>query len=1137
MELRKIATLLFAGFIAFSSCKKENDQPNLHEAFTNPSESTKPWVFWYWIKAAVSKEGITADLEAMAENGIGGAYLIPIQNVEEPPLYEPPVETLTPEWWEMVEYAFKESKRLGLKIAMHSCDGFAVAGGPWITPEMSMQKVVWSRIMVTTDSLIKDTIPQPETVEDYYEDIAVFAYPTQKDAEFNTDSIKPKVTSNITKEDLSYLTDPENTKVFKTYNEGWIEYSFDEPFTCRTVHINTKGFTYAAHRLIIKASSDGIHFDSICRLNPPRHGWQDYEEDVTYSIPATTAKKFRFYYTTEGFEPGSEDMDLARWSPRLKVQGIQLSGNATINEYEAKNGVIWRIGERTSSNLIPEYLCIPQDSIINVSKFVDSAGCINWKAPKGNWTILRMGHTSTGHTNYIGGRGLGLECDKFDPDIAAFQFDQWFGKVFDEVDNDLANEILKVFHIDSWECGSQNWSKIFRAEFMDRRGYDIYSYLPVYAGLPINNVYETERVLHDIRKTIDELISENFFGTMAEKAKKKDCLFSSESVAPVMISDAMSHYKQVDIPMGEFWFNSPTHDKPNDVLDAISAAWVYNKQIVQSEAFTTLRMDWNEHPGMLKTLLDRNYALGINKLVFHVFTENPWTDKEPGMAMNTVGLYFQRDQIWWKQSKAWIDYIRRSQSLLQQGKPVVDIAVFTGEEYPRRALTPDRLINILPGLFGEEAVEKEKERLLNTGAPQVERPYSVKSSANTFDPANWTDPLRGYKYTSINKDALLNLTKVKDGDFHIRGGQVFKVLVIPGRRKGSPNGILSEEVCDKVLSFVKAGGYVIVEPMEVSVGGLKDKDNADAAKLLYNYDFKQLKSGLKYVQIGKGFLIKAPYMQETLHAMEIQRDIIVKENDVMVNDIAWIHKSMPDANIYFVSNQADKERVLNLSFRIDGKIPEIYDPETGEIKAAGTYSINNKRTDMPLKFAPNQSFFIVFVKDTDHSSVEDHMNWPVLQTVEEIKTPWQVTFDTAKGGPEKPYKMTKLVDWTKVKKKSIKYYSGTAIYENSFDFNKELGVSYWLEIPEVSHIAEVIINGQKCGIAWTPPFRFNITEALQTGSNNLKIEVTTTWKNRIIGDNTVFADNPLTFTTAPFRIEGQPLVWSGIKGPVKISKE
>ena len=104
-------------------------------------------------------------------------------------------------------------------------------------------------------------------------------------------------------------------------------------------------------------------------------------------------------------------------------------------------------------------------------------------------------------------------------------------------------------------------------------------------------------------------------------------------------------------------------------------------------------------------------------MVLHVFAHNPWLDKKPGMTLDGVGLYFQRDQTWFKQSKAWIDYLTRCQALLQLGKPVVDIAVFTGEEVPRRSILPDRLVNTLPGIFGKEKVEAEKKRLANAGQP------------------------------------------------------------------------------------------------------------------------------------------------------------------------------------------------------------------------------------------------------------------------------------------------------------------------------------------------------------------------------------------------------------------------------------
>ncbi|WP_431210766.1 glycosyl hydrolase [Puia sp. P3] len=116
--------------------------------FVNPPEAARPWVFWYWMQAAVSREGIRADLQAMKEVGIGGAYLMPINGAGNPPIYEPAVQQLSPLWWDMVKYAMKVADSLGVKLAMHACDGFAVAGGPWISPARSMQKVVWTRVGV-----------------------------------------------------------------------------------------------------------------------------------------------------------------------------------------------------------------------------------------------------------------------------------------------------------------------------------------------------------------------------------------------------------------------------------------------------------------------------------------------------------------------------------------------------------------------------------------------------------------------------------------------------------------------------------------------------------------------------------------------------------------------------------------------------------------------------------------------------------------------------------------------------------------------------------------------------------------------------------------------------------------------------
>ncbi|HVU98290.1 MAG TPA: glycosyl hydrolase [Puia sp.] len=724
--------------------------------FLNPPVAAKPWVFWYWMNAAVSKEGLHADLLAMKSAGIGGAYLMPINGATNPPQYTPITEQLSPRWWEMVRYAMQQADSLGLQLAMHACDGFAVAGGPWITPALSMQKIVSSRITLYGGKHITKALPQPPALENYYKDIAVFAFPTP-----------------------AAWDDTARKGPLKCEDSCHLDFTFDKPFTCRSIIIHSTN-NYQSNRLLIQTSDDGEHFHDIGRLIPPRHGWQDGDAPITHSIPTTTARYFRFIYDKTGSEPGAEDLDAAKWKPVLKLTAIELSAAPAINQFEGKSGEVWRIGLPANDKELPASLCIPQSKLINITAYLDKQGHLDWQAPPGHWTILRIGQTSTGHTNATGGGAKGLECDKFNPEAIKLQFDRWFGEAIRQAGPELASRVLKIFHVDSWECGSQNWSPVFRAEFKKRRGYDLLNYLPAMTGVPIGSAEESEKFLHDIRQTIAELIHDQFYVTLANLAHAHGCTFSAECVAPTMTGDDLLHYSAVDIPMGEFWLRSPTHDKPNDILDAISGGHLYGKNIIQAEAFTELREAWDETPAMLKTLQDRNYALGINRLVLHVFVHNPWMDRKPGMTLGGVGTYLQRDQTWWPLAKGWIDYTTRCQWLLQQGRPVADIAVFTGEEIPRRAWLPERLTTILPGLIGADRITAETKRLENKGEPTTKQPNGVVHSANMADPADWTDPLHGYAFDSFNPDALFRLATVHNGRIELPGGASYACLVVPG---------------------------------------------------------------------------------------------------------------------------------------------------------------------------------------------------------------------------------------------------------------------------------------------------------------------------------------------------------------------
>ena len=759
--MKRLITIVFAFCLA--SLSQAND-------------TTKPWTFWYWMYGAVSEAGIRADLKAMKDVGLGGCYLMPIRGAKERPEYQGSADALSEEFWRMADCALAQADSLGLGVGIHVCDGFALAGGPWISPEESMQKIVFCDTVVS-GGFRHFRMSKPQHYDNYYEDIAVYAIPvtvplgTPKGAL----SYSPEVTINA-------------KGVLCADEPCWIQYEFDKPTLVRNIEIEPSGTNIQCQRFKVRASDDGIAFYDVKQLTPPRQGWQNTGFNTTFSIPPTRAKYFRFEWTPEGTEPGAEDLDAAKWKAVLRLKDIKFRSWPLIDNWEGKAGYVWRIAPETPNEDVPvsDYLS-PSDLI----RGEIVGNLVEIDLPKGQWRILRMGHTSTGHTNATAGGAKGLECDKFSQEAVSKQVDSWFG-LFMQRPNHKA---IKYLHVDSWECGSQNWSRNFAQEFKRRRGYDILPLLPVYAGVPMIGA---EKTLRDIRQTINELINEVFFVTVAQKAKEYGVGFSSESVAPTMVSDGIEHYKYVDVPMGEYWFNSPTHDKPNDMLDAISGAHIYGKNIVQAEGFTEVRGVWDETPASIKSLLDRYFALGMNRLFFHVNTHNPWLDRKPGMTLDGIGLFFQRDQTWFPEAKPFVDYITRCQTLLQRGKPVVDIAVYTGEEIPSRAFTPDRLVTMLPGLFGTERVASERKRLANVGQPMEESPVGVRHSAGILDLKDWINPLHGYQYDSMNKDALLHKP------FN------YKVLVIPEWV------MVSLETKNRIAQLRRQGVIIIDKPYKGS---------------------------------------------------------------------------------------------------------------------------------------------------------------------------------------------------------------------------------------------------------------------------------------------------------------------------------
>ncbi|WP_302350285.1 glycosyl hydrolase, partial [uncultured Duncaniella sp.] len=1050
----------------------------LEQRFSAPPAEADPWCFWYWMYGAVTEEGIKADLEAMKNVGLGGTYLMPIKSVETAPQYEGKAPQLSPEWWRLVGRSMEIADSLGLKLGMHICDGFALAGGPWISPAESMQKVVTADTIVKGGVIENLVLPVPENYDGYYEDISVLAMPVKgrKIAE------RPKVTAwdATSSVPAGKSVSIDEKGVIRASYPCYIQYEYSEPVKVSNVEIILAGNNYEAHRLKVLASNDGKNFQEIKQLQPARQGWQNTDAQSTHAIPPTTAKYFRFYWTPEGSEPGSEDMDAAKWKPNLKIKDIVLSGEPKLNQWEGKAGLVWRVAPATTDIEIPAELCVRKEEIIDLTSQLRN-GALSASLPEGEWRIMRVGHTATGHTNATGGAGKGLEADKFSRAAVAKQFDNWFGRVFEEVNPEVAKKVLKYMHVDSWECGSQNWSDNFAAEFKRRRGYDLMPYLPLFAGVPVDDVATSEKVLRDVRTTAAELVVDVFYDVLAQKAKDYDCYFSAECVSPTMVSDGMLHYQAVDFPMGEFWLRSPTHDKPNDMIDAIHGGHVYGKNIIQAEGFTEVRGTWDETPAMLKALLDRNYALGINRMFYHVNTHNPYLDKKPGMTLDGIGLFFQRDNTWFADGgRGLSDYMRRTQALLQYGTPVVDIAVFTGEEIPRRAVLPDRLVPSLPGIFGSERVESERKRLANVGQPLRVMPVGVTHSANMADPEKWINPMRGYNYDSMNKDALLRLAKAENGRITLPGGASYRVLVLPMAHPLMPDTTLSPEVRTKVAELVKAG---VVVP-------------------------------------------QLPYVNDDFSAYGLERDVVVPEN------IAWNHRRHDGDNVdlYFISNQEENPREFTASFRVTGRVPELWNPMTGTINRNLDWESKDGRTEVKMKLDNAESAFIVFSEPTSATSGKAPEMKSVTTPLAASK--WKVNFNTT----DRDMEVAELFDWTSSADEDVKYYSGTATYSTTFKAPKiSKGSRVLLNLDGVHDVATVKVNGKECGIVWTAPYTVDITDAVKKGKNELIIDVTNTWANALLGADEGKAPFDGIWTNGKYRRAEKTLIPAGLTGPLSLT--
>jgi hypothetical protein len=830
----------------------------------------------------------------------------------------------------------------------------------------------------------------------------------------------------------------------------------------------------------------------------------------------------RYYMPREGLE--GQFQDLAVYAVPAIAKGQK---PWRLKNWREKAGF-----DKLKGHMHPEHRKAPksqllrQDQIHDISEYMNADGLLEWEAPAGEWSILRMGYQPTGRSNHPASHGgKGLEIDKMSAEAMDFYWQHFLDRVVGMA-GDRAGTVFQNILIDSYEAGHQNWTAGLDQEFAAMHGYDLKEILPILTGRVVGSVEFTERVLWDYRKLINDLIVENYYGRMAELCAEAGVKFAAEPYGRYGNANDYDAAGKVDIPTCEWWaYAGNQKERIGEAKLAASAAHTYGRKVVSSEAFTgTPKRIFESYPGGIKGQGDYFMAQGVNKFCFHTWAHDPY-QQAPGLGLGTYGSRFDSRNTWWPYAGAWFEYLTRNQYMLQQGEFVGDVLCYAGEDAPLKS-----------------------GHLYRGGEILKDLPYS-------------------YDYAMCNTEILMQLT-VEDGKLMTEKGASFRVLQLPE----SP--WMSVAVLQKVEALLKAGAVISGSKPKSAPGNIDASEREAFAALTTR--IWGVSNGKRQTSnpCGKGVLYWGKHMGKLLskHGIAPDFSFSVLGNMNMGKTmypgvgIDYIHRKVDSDEVYFLSNQHSAAKTIKASFRVSGKVPELWFPDTGEIRALKPLQAKGEHTEIELQLGPDEAYFVVF-RDPAVATAKKTAPWskPDLELAD-LSADWKLGFSN--GGSAS---MAQLSSWTKLNEDRLKYHSGTANYQKTFTlFKKQLDTAkeFYVDLGQVDVIAEVRVNGKDCGIAWKAPYRVDVSDALKPGENQIEVTVANLWVNRMIGDQRFEDDHVWTTDTGstakgqglkaipdwvihnterpvkeratfygwkwPHMKSGKPLLSSGMLGPVKL---
>lgn len=1044
--------------------KHLQDCDPLAKGFKNPPQSAKPMVWWHWMNGNITSEGLRKDIEWMHRIGIGGFHVFDA-GLNTPQIVENRLDYMSSEWKDAFRGAIKLADSLGMEVAIPSAPGWSSTGGPWVSPEDAMKKIVWRETSVKGGCKVKVELPTPYTTsgkfqnipvqaehshasgavsEEYYTDIAILAV-KRPTADKGLQQLGAKISSSGGSFTIEQLTNGDLTDYGKlpAHPSGyaWIQYEFPQPQTIKALSVVNETPRRRGHSVpafcndSLQVSDDGINFKTVFGI-PVGDALRQ-----TISFEGITARYFRlkhknpkayFHYSMGTPDPDPEYSQIAEFV-------IYPQSRINHTEEKAAFAAGHDLALYPTASVDNSDICT---SVVDVTSYVKD-GVLAWNAPVGDWIIYRFGASLTGKKNHPASpEATGFEVDKINPEAWKRYFRNYLDMYKDASGGLLGNRGIQYVLTDSYEAGHVNWSPHLFDEFQTRRGYDPVPFLPVVTGVIVESVEKSEKFLLDWRKTIGELFEENYAhltDLVRNEYGMKGCFIESHENGRCFVADGMSIKKTAAYPMSAIWVPGKvgTPDRipegKADIRESASVAHIYGQNVVAAESLTSIgyaQQAYSYCPENLKPTVDIELAHGLNKFVIHESAHQPLDSHMPGLGLGVYGQWFNRHETWAEQAGAWMDYLARSSFMLQQGKAVADILWYYGED------------NNITGLYSH----------------------------------SFPDIPKGYNFDFASPEVLLEEIFVKDGKLCTKTGMEYSVLCL------DPNAeVMSDAIREKIEEFKKQG---------VTVCGHVGQD-----------------------------------IESSLLSCKVAPDWTWSGTD----SLNFVHRRLPDAEIYWINSPVDSYRTAEVSLRVCGLKPYLWHPVSGEMKEIG-YSFKNGRTLLTLTFDPHDAYFIVFKGKTETECQAAASLNLIKENI--IEGGWDVTFED-KFKQKKDVRFESLHSWSEDPDQWIKFFSGTATYRKTIDITPSSG-KVFLELGQVENIAEVYVNGSYVRTLWKAPFRADITEFVKEGSNQLEIRVTNLWVNRLIGDSSS-EDSPIrSYTSKKFYTPEDTLLPSGLLGDVKI---